>query len=126
MQHLDIHKVVVCTPYAESVNKMLLHYFSGAGLEVVTLNRIGGVREINAISPYGIYRPIKETFVKAPKADGVIMMCGAIRTFEIIQALEEDLGKPVVTANQAALWKALNMVKVKQPIRGYGRLLESF
>jgi maleate isomerase len=126
MKRMDIHKVVVCTPYAESVNKMLLHYFTGAGLEVVTLNRLGTVRDINAISPYGIYRPIKETFLKAPKADGVIMMCGAIRTFEIIQALEDDIGKPVITAVQAGLWKGLSMVNVRTPIKGYGKLLESF
>jgi maleate isomerase len=126
IKRMDIHKLVVVTPYAEDVNNAVIHYFTGAGLEVVALNRIGSVREINAISPYGIYRPIKETFLKAGPADGVIMMCGAIRTFEIIQALEYDLGKPVITAVQAGLWKMLSMVNVKEPIKGYGKLLESF
>jgi len=126
LKRMDVHKVVVVTPYAEGVNEALINYFNGAGIEVVTLNRLGTVREVYAMSPFGLYRPIKETFLKAPPADGVIMMCGAIRTFEIIQALENDLGKPVITAVQAALWKGLQMVNVRQPLKGYGKLLETF
>ena len=117
---------MVVTPYADGVNAALLDYFAGAGLEVVTLKRIGAVRDVYAMSPYGLFRPIKETFLKSPPADGVIMMCGAIRTFEIIQALEDDIGKPVITAVQAGLWKSLCMVNVKTPIKGYGRLLQTF
>jgi maleate isomerase len=126
LKRLDIHKVVVVTPYPDAVNEGLKHFFHGAGLEVVSLRRLGTVREVYAISPYGLYRPIKETFLNSPPADGVIMMCGAIRTFEIIEALEYDLGKPVVTAVQAGLWKGLNMVNVRPSISGFGRLLRSF
>lgn len=125
LKRMDVHKVVVVTPYVDAINKALINYFSGAGLEVVALNCIGKPRDVYAISPYGIYRPIKETFLKAPPADGVIMMGGAIRTFEIIQALEDDIRKPVITAVQAGLWKGLSMVNVRTPIKGYGKLLES-
>ena len=46
------------------------------------------------------------------------------RTFEVIDMLEKDLGKPVITSNQAALWAALKAVKIKDSIKGYGQLLE--
>jgi len=125
MKRMGIRKVVVVTPYAEGVNKALLDYFAGAGLEVVTLQRLGTVRDVYAMSPHGLFRPVKETFLNAGPADGVIIMCGAIRTFEIIQPLEDDIRKPVITAVQAGLWKALDMVNVRTPIKGYGKLLES-
>ena len=41
----------------------------------------------------------------------------------IIAALEERLGRPVVAANQASLWRALDVAGVKAPVAGYGRLL---
>jgi len=126
LQKLDIRKVVVFTPYEESVNAGVKEYISGAGIEVVLLKRLGGAREIIEASPYGIYRPIKDTFLQAPSADGLIILGGALRTFEIIQPLECDIGKPVVTAVQASLWKALNMVSVREPIKGYGKLLQMF
>ena len=126
LQRLDIHKVIVVTPYEKRVNDAVEEYLRGGGVEVVLLKRLGLVREVFEASPYGIYRPVKETFLTAPPADGLIILCGAIRTFEIIQPLEYDIGKPVVTAVQAGLWKVLNMVNVGEPIRGYGKLLESF
>jgi len=124
LHRLDIKKVVVVTPYEDEVNVAVEQYLRGGGVEVVHLKRLGVVREVFEASPYGIYRPIKETFLQSPPADGLIILCGAIRTFEIIQPLEYDIGKPVITAVQAGLWKVLDMVSVKEPIRGYGKLLE--
>ncbi len=39
-----------------------------------------------------------------------------------IQALEEDLGRPVLTANQVTFWQALRLSGVRAPIPGYGQL----
>lgn len=126
LHKLDMHRVVVFTPYEESINAAVEQYLRGAGIEVVLLKRLGVAREIIEISPYGIYRPIKDTYLKAPPNDGMILLGGAVRTFQIIQPLEYDTGKPVVTAIQASLWKALNMVSVREPIKGYGKLLQTF
>jgi maleate isomerase len=41
----------------------------------------------------------------------------------IIDALERDLGRPVVTANQASLWRCLRLAGLSPSIDGYGRLL---
>jgi len=45
------------------------------------------------------------------------------RTFEIIDALESDAGKPVVTGNPAAFWKVPQLGGVQDRIAGLGRLL---
>jgi maleate cis-trans isomerase len=41
-----------------------------------------------------------------------------------IATLEQELGKPVITTNQAILWKALALCGIDQPIQGFGQLLE--
>lgn len=38
-------------------------------------------------------------------------------------SMEEDLGKPVVSANQVMLWHALKCCVVSTQIGGYGRML---
>jgi maleate isomerase len=124
MKKMGIRKVLAFTPYQEAVNEGVKHYFKGAGIEVVQLTRLGGVREMAAIAPYGLFRPIKEAVFKAPPADGIIILCGALTTFGIIEALEHDTGKPVVTADSSAIWKMLDMVSVREPIKGQGKLLE--
>ena len=39
------------------------------------------------------------------------------------QALEDVIGKPVVTSHTATLWRALALADIQQPVHGYGRLL---
>jgi len=45
-----------------------------------------------------------------------------MRTAGFISELERQLGKPVVTANQATAWEALQMMGVKPILPGLGKL----
>lgn len=56
-------------------------------------------------------------------ADGVLIAGTGFRCSRIIETLEEDLGIPVVAANQASLWHCLRLSGVRTSIDGYGRLL---
>jgi maleate isomerase len=58
-----------------------------------------------------------------PEADGVLLAGTGFRCSGIIEAIEEKLARPVVAANQASLWRALQAASVTAPIQGYGRLL---
>ena len=56
-------------------------------------------------------------------AEAYFISCTAVRSLEVIADLERDLGKPVVTSNQAAAWHSLRKLGIKDEIAGYGRLL---
>ncbi|MEM6498762.1 MAG: hypothetical protein AAF709_18835 [Pseudomonadota bacterium] len=58
------------------------------------------------------------------EADGVLIIGTGFRCVGILQSLERDLGKPVVSANQASLWNCLRLSGVRAAVSGYGRLLE--
>ena len=45
-----------------------------------------------------------------------------IRTIDILDTLETDLGKPVVTGSQALMWACQRTIGVKEPIAGFGKL----
>jgi hypothetical protein len=47
----------------------------------------------------------------------------ADRTHLVIEALERDLGLPVLTSNQCLLWALLQDAGVRQPLGGLGALL---
>lgn len=53
----------------------------------------------------------------------MFISCTGIDALDVIEALEQDLGKPVVTSNQAAYWMCFKMAGIGEPIEGYGRLL---
>ena len=57
------------------------------------------------------------------EADGVLIAGIGFRCVGILEALEHDLARPVIAANQASLWRALRLAGVAAPVEGYGRLL---
>lgn len=58
-------------------------------------------------------------------ADGVLIGGTGFRCSALIEALEKKLGRPVIAANQASLWRCLRRTGVLDRIAGYGTLLEA-
>ena len=56
-------------------------------------------------------------------ADGVLIAGTGFRCVGILEALEQDLKRPVVSANQASLWHCLRSAGVQAKVDGYGSLL---
>ncbi len=57
------------------------------------------------------------------EAEAVLISGTGLPTAGIVERLERDIGKPVVTSQAAALWQALRLIGAKEPVQGYGRLL---
>ena len=57
-------------------------------------------------------------------ADVYFVSCANIQSIDVIEELERELGKPVVTSNQAALWCAMRLIGITDKIPGLGTLLE--
>jgi maleate cis-trans isomerase len=57
------------------------------------------------------------------RADALLISGTGLPTAGIIQRLEDELGKPVVTGQTAALWQALRVAEATTRAPGYGRLL---
>jgi maleate isomerase len=64
--------------------------------------------------------------LRDPAAEAYFISCTTIRSAEVIDALEETLGKPVLTSNQAMLWRALRDTGIGDRITGFSRLLRDF
>jgi maleate isomerase len=81
--------------------------------------------EIAKVTSQEVYRFAKEVFLEAPEADGIFIPCPRWPTIGIIDKLEKDLRVPVVTSSTAMIWKAFDQLKIKEPVFGYGKLLEN-
>ena len=57
------------------------------------------------------------------QADAQFVSCTAIRSCEIVDRLEQRLGKPVITAVQAMFWQSLRLAVFSGKVPGYGQLL---
>jgi len=124
LKEFEAEKIVVATPYIEKLNALEKGFLEDHGFEVLGMKGLGLVSnlEIGKEPPSAAYRLACDVF--RPEADAVFISCTNFRTIEVIEALEADLGKPIVTSNQASMWKALSAGGIREKIFGYGGLLE--
>lgn len=107
-------------------NRKYAQYFTDAGFDVLGMEGISvPFAEIGRLSPQEVYAFAKKQFLEHPTAEGIYMV-GSLWSsiLGIIQILEEDLQVPVVQAIPARIWAIQKRLHVRQPIKGYGRLLE--
>ena len=124
LKHLKMKKVCVATPYPDWINEKTKEFLESNGIGVL---RITGLEDKCIISdepPENVYRLAKD--ISLPAADGVFISCTALRTIEILESLEKEIKKPVVSSNQATLWMMLKMAGVSEEINNFGTLLRSF
>ena len=76
---------------------------------------------MSRVSPSEIFAHAKS--VDCDDADAILICCTDFGSAGIVEDLEKDLGKPVITSNTASFWGALRRAGVNDAIEGYGRLL---
>lgn len=123
-EHLGVRRISILTPYLRSVSEPFVDYFEARGLEIVSLTCLGieDDRDMARLSPDSIAALAGEACDQA--AEGLFISCTAVRSAEAAGAIEQALGKPVVTSNQAMAWRALRIAGCDRTVAGYGRLLQ--
>lgn len=121
---LGIRRVSVLAPYTDRVTDKLVDYFRGLGLDIVSHRGLGfeDDREMARIDHASLMEAGANTVSES--ADALFVSCTAVRAMECVSRLEDRIGKPVITSNQAIVWRSLRLVGVSRRIQGFGRLFE--
>lgn len=122
---LDVSSVAVTTPYLAETNEREREYLEAKGFDVTAIDsfRLPDPPALyTAATPMRAYR--EACAIDDPDADAIFISCTGYRTFEVIDELEADLDKPVVTSNQATLRDALDRCGVGRSDVELGRLFE--
>jgi maleate isomerase len=122
LQHLSVRRLALATPYPEAIGAAGRAYWEAAGLDVLAHGRLDGVVNIYEETEERAYALGRAADV--PGAEALLISGTGLPTAGIVDRLERDLGKPVVTSQAATLWQALRTAGIGTPVRGYGRLLE--
>jgi maleate isomerase len=103
------------------LNGLGRRYYESAGFEVVYSAPCGLPSDQAKITPADLHAWVSEHV--STDADAVVLGGNGFRAVGTIAALEVDLGRPVVTANQALLWAALRVADADPgSVSDYGRL----
>jgi maleate isomerase len=124
LRFLKAKRIIVATPYTDDINTLEKSFLEDQGFEVLTIEGLGlsDPDAIRDVKPWEVYHLSRKIWRK--NADALFVSCTGIETFSIIQALEDDFSKPVITSNQASLWYMLKTIGINICIQEKGRLLK--
>ncbi|MGW0813822.1 maleate cis-trans isomerase family protein [Streptomyces viridiviolaceus] len=109
IRELQVRRVAVGATYPEDVAQLFADFLRAAGLEVVGV-RSSGIVTAAEVGTWG--EPEVLALARAadhPEAEAVLLPDTALHTAAHIPALEKELAKPVLTANQVTVWEALRL-----------------
>jgi maleate isomerase len=119
---LQVERIaLIGAPWFEPVfNELGVAYFRSQGFEVVSSASAELSQSPAEIEPAAVRTWISNNVVD--DAEAVFIGGNGFRATGAIDALEADLGRPVLTANQVLLWGVLGRAAPGTNVNGFGRL----
>jgi maleate isomerase len=123
LQYLGVSRVVLGAAYDDKVNAIAKSFLEVNGFNVLDAQGLGlvdnlVVGRLDATSAYELARKIDR-----PDAEAIVLACTNWKTMDVIERLERELGKPVLSTTQVTIWTALRAIGRIEGVPGYGRLL---
>ena len=121
--------------FPDDTVKAAVRYYTDHGLAPAAFHRFDPGRKWRDLPPQdlvgqgaGFEQEVEPLYAQiraacAAEADGILIAGTGFRCVAILETLEQDLKRPVISANQASLWHCLRLSGVKTPVPGYGGLL---
>ena len=109
-----------------AMDTVYARYFEDSGIGVVAMEGMGvEFKSIPDVPPATIASFIKKAYAEHERADAVYILGSSLEALPLIAPLERELGVPIVQAVAARIWEIQKRLGVHEPIKGYGRLLET-
>lgn len=125
LRTLGATRVAVATPYLDEINQQEADYMAAAGFEITNIQGLNLEKDSDMIRVRPEFLAEFAASVDTPDADALFISCGALRSLDIIEALEQKVGKPIICSNQAMMWDVLCRAGINDRIEGYGSFLRN-
>lgn len=122
LHRLGVKKISMAMPYIEEVALAAVKFVEESGIAVIKKKWLG--ESPAYISPDKIYGLAME--VDTMQSEAIFLPCTGWHTINIIEKLEGDLRKPVISSNQATMWNLLRLASINDKIQGYGQLMSKY
>lgn len=121
LKAIGAKRVAVLSPHPPEIAEKLKGYLEESGFEIPSLLALGlDIPAINNTSPGDIYRHVRS--MDLSNVDAIFIAATNFRAIDVIEAIEADIGLPVVSSNQVVMWTALRKLGIADKPAGYGRL----
>ncbi|TPJ89725.1 ectoine utilization protein EutA [Mesorhizobium sp. B2-5-13] len=118
-----VRRISILTPYTMETSRPMAAYFAERGFEILSFTCLGfeDDREMARIAPAALVDLARQAM--HPQADALFVSCTALRGALAVTGMEEAIGRPVVTSNQATAWNCLRLCGDETAHPEFGRLM---
>ncbi|QDP97195.1 Asp/Glu racemase [Microlunatus elymi] len=108
IRELGLRRVAVANPYRLDISIAFERYLDEVGIAVAGSRNLDLRHDIWHVG----YPVTRELLLSAdsPDADGIVVCCTNLATYDLIAEVEATIGKPVISSNQATVWALLRLV----------------
>lgn len=129
LRALSIRKICAITYFKKELNGKFAKYLTDAGFQVVAMEGMDlpfDFKAVGGIPATEVYSFAKKKFLQVGGADCIYLLGSGWSVLPVIEKLERDLQTTVLAGEQVTIWDILKMLKVRDPIKGYGKLLSEY
>jgi maleate isomerase len=121
LRHLGIARLGLATPYPQEVTEAERRFLMSSGFDVVSCACLGrSGPEVRPTTFEEIFALVQS--VDRPDAQAIFISCTDLRATEMVDQLEREFRKPMLTSNQVTLWGILRALGTAVPVEGFGQL----
>lgn len=122
LAELGCSRVAVAASYPHDIAEMFVNFLAGHDITVESMGDAGiqTAAEVGRLTPEQVQALARGN--DNPNADALLIPDTAMHTVAQVDALEQLLGKPVLTANAVTVWEGLRIAGTPRRVPGLGRL----
>ena len=122
-----VRKLGLVTPYRADVQERIVANFRSIGIDCSAERHldISVNFDFAEVEPETLIRMARE--VAAAGCDAITMLCTNLRSAQLAETLERELGLPVFDSTATVVWKALKLIGADtRQVQGWGRMFREF
>ena len=125
---MGIKKIALVGPYPDWTNEDEVKFLASSHIETLYHKGLGLVSMTDywdfGANPYSCYKLVKDGAKAAPNADCIFLTCMGSPLLGIVDTLEKEIGKPVISSLSATLYGILKKLEIPDAVCHYGEALK--
>lgn len=119
----QVTRYALAVPYTAPVTEKIIRTYADEGFECVRAEHLGISENFafNEVPPTQIETLVES--VAVPEAEAISVVCTNFPAAPLVQRLEDRTGLPIFDSTILGVWKGLDLLGVRQPVQGWGRLM---
>ncbi len=124
--HLGLKRLALLSPYVAQVSSRLQQALTREGIETPVFGSFDVATEATVVRiSQASIEAAAEALMQDAEVDGLFLSCTNLRALDVISALEERLGKPVLSSNQVLAWHMMRYAGIEPPSDAPGVLFKA-